>query len=279
VRRLASGCGRLESVIAGPPLRAVQVPGAVQKLAAGRPVRAVWQNELGGLTFQIGTGPERWFVKWVPAGSDIDLSREAERLAWTARWTPVPRLLDQGADRDGSWIISAGLDGESAVSARWIAEPARAVEGIGRGLRALHDALPVDLCPFSWSTDQRVADARRRAAIGQLDPRRWHPQHQHLTIEEALDIVAEPPPIDRLVVCHGDACAPNTLLDDDGGCIGHVDLGSLGTGDRWADLGVATWSTQWNFGPGWEQRLLDSYGISPDEARTRYYRLLWDLGP
>jgi kanamycin kinase len=92
-------------------------------------------------------------------------------------------------------------------------------------------------------------------------------------------MIAEPPPIDRLVVCHGDACAPNTLLGDDGDCAGHVDLGMLGTGDRWADLAVATWSTHWNYGPGWEQRLLEAYGVSPDEARTRYYRLLWDLGP
>jgi kanamycin kinase len=231
------------------------------------------------MTFEIGTGPsERWFVKWAPTGSDIDLDREAERLTWAVRWTPVPRLLDQGSDPDGRWIVTAGLQGESAVSARWKAEPATAVEGIGRGLRALHDALPIHACPFSWSADQRVTDARHRAATGQLDRRRWHPEHQHLHIEEALQIIAEAPPIDRLVVCHGDACAPNTLLDENGDCTGHVDLGDLGTGDRWADLAVATWSTHWNFGSGWEQRLLDAYGASPDETRTRYYRLLWDLG-
>jgi kanamycin kinase len=28
------------------------------------------------------------------------------------------------------------------------------------------------------------------------------------------------PLIDRLVVCHGDACAPNTLINDDGRCCG-----------------------------------------------------------
>jgi len=79
------------------------------------------------------------------------------------------------------------------------------------------------------------------------------------------------------VVCHGDACAPNTLLTVDGHWSGHVDLGLLGTADRWADLAVATWSTEWNYGPGWEQLLLDTYGIAPDPERARYYRLLWDL--
>jgi kanamycin kinase len=42
---------------------------------------------------------------------------------------------------------------------------------------------------------------------------------------------------------------------------------------------VATWSTQWNYGPGWEDTLLAAYGVEADPGRTRYYRLLWDLGP
>ena len=43
--------------------------------------------------------------------------------------------------------------------------------------------------------------------------------------------------------------------------------------------GLATWSTTWNYGPGWEDFLLDAYGVDPDAHRMRYYRLLWDLGP
>lgn len=112
-----------------------------------------------------------------------------------------------------------------------------------------------------------------------MDPSRWHPEHGALSVDQALDLVGVMPPIDRLVVCHGDACAPNTLLTGDGLWSGHVDLGALGTGDRWADLAVATWSTEWNYGPGWEESLLAAYGVEPDVHRTQYYRLLWDLGP
>jgi kanamycin kinase len=90
--------------------------------------------------------------------------------------------------------------------------------------------------------------------------------------------LADPPPIDLLVVCHGDACAPNTLIDDEGNCSGHVDLGALGVADRWADLAIATWSVNWNYGPGWEGALLNAYGVAPDPERSRYYRLLWDIG-
>ncbi|MGH3781128.1 MAG: hypothetical protein ACRDRO_11015 [Pseudonocardiaceae bacterium] len=59
----------------------------------------------------------------------------------------------------------------------------------------------------------------------------------------------------------------------------HVDLGALGVADRWADLAVATWRTEWNYGPGWDTPPLAAYGVDPDPARAAYYRLLWDLDP
>jgi kanamycin kinase len=84
-------------------------------------------------------------------------------------------------------------------------------------------------------------------------------------------------PHEDLVVCHGDACAPNTLLDDNGEWRAHVDLGGLGVGDRWADLAVMAWSTEWNYGTGWVMTVYDAYGVEPDEEKIRYYRLLWTL--
>ncbi|MFJ1704916.1 phosphotransferase [Kitasatospora sp. NPDC088346] len=108
-----------------------------------------------------------------------------------------------------------------------------------------------------------------RGATGTRRGRRAQDLQHFGTVERALGALTDIPPVDRLVVCHGDACAPNTLLGDDGTCTGHV--------DRWADLAVATWSTRWNYGPGWEEPLLEAYGVEPDPERTTYYRLLWEL--
>lgn len=268
---------KVTAITSGPPASAITVPAAVAAVAAGRPLSPVWVNEVGGITFELGAGPDRCFVKWAPAGSCLDLAAEAERMAWAGQFHPVPLVLGCGADAAGSWLVTTALPGASAVSRRWLAEPAVAVRAIGEGLRALHEALPVAACPFSWSAEDRVADARRQAAAGRLDPAAWGEPHRRLGIDAALSLAAEIPPVDQMVVCHGDACAPNTLIGADGRWCGHVDLGLLGTGDRWADLAVATWSTQWNYGPGWERHLLDAYGIDRDSDRTRYYRLLWDL--
>jgi aminoglycoside phosphotransferase len=254
-------------------------PPSVIAIAAGRPLRLAWCNELGGLTFEIGAGRERCFVKWMPATAPVDLGAERARLAWAAAFVSVPVVLDHGSDGDGAWMLTRALPGDNAVAERWRSEPATAVAAIGSGLRAFHDALPVAACPFSWSIERRLADIRRRAEGGRIRPEAWHPLHGDLTIDSALALLAKPPPVDQLVVCHGDTCAPNTLIDEGGRCCGHVDLGALGVADRWADLAIATWSTQWNYGPGWEGALLDAYGALPDQERTRYYRLLWDLGP
>jgi kanamycin kinase len=254
------------SDLAGAPAADVVVPAVVVRLARGETVAPVWENAVGGLTFRLGEGAQARYVKWAPAtprAAELDLAAEAVRLAWAAPFTPVPRVLDAGTDDDGAtWLVTAALAGESAVSDRWRADPRTAVRAIGEGLRALHDALPVASCPFDWGVASRIERGRSRP---DADP-------------ALLDrLVADVPEPDRLVVCHGDACAPNTLVSDDGRWSAHVDLGTLGVADRWADLAVATWSTQWNYGDGFEGELLDAYGIEPDAERTDFYRRLWDV--
>jgi kanamycin kinase len=84
------------------------------------------------------------------------------------------------------------------------------------------------------------------------------------------------PASESLVVCHGDYCLPNVLLEG-GDVAGFVDLGELGVADRWWDLAVATWSLAWNLGGGHEALFLAEYGAEPDPARMAFYRLLYDV--
>jgi kanamycin kinase len=196
-----------------------------------------WVNEVGGITFDAGDR----FIKWNPRSTGITLDDEIVRLEWAGRWHPVPRVLEVGADAAGEWMVTAAIAGTSAIRC----EPAVAAREIGVGLRLLHDSVPVDECPWDWSAEARGG--------------------------------TDVPPIDLLVVCSGDACAPNTLLRD-GAFVATVDLGELGVADRWADLAVASMSLGWNFGPGFEQHFFAGYGIEPDEVRLAYYRDLWNAG-
>jgi kanamycin kinase len=236
------------------PADAVEPPDRVRALAGGATVELVWINEIGGLTFRTD---DRRFIKFGPRNAETSFAGEAARLDWAGRFTTVPRVRGRGGDKTHEWLVTDALDGSGAVAPRWLAQPATAVRAVGEGLRALHEKLPAAECPFDWSVPSRIANAAVRG-IRLPDP------------------LHDPPPVDRLVVCHGDACCPNTLIGDRGRWTGHVDLGALGVADRWADIAVAAMSTEWNYGPGWEGALIDAYGIVPDEDRLAYYRELWN---
>ncbi len=237
------------------PATDLPVPARVRELAAGAVLTPVWRNELGGVTFRAEGDGVR-FLKFGPRNAETSMANEAERLRWAGQYTPVPRVVEIGGDAAHEWLVTEGMPGLSAVDPRWIDEPATAVRAVGRGLRALHEALPVAACPFRWDVPSRLAKAAARG------------------IQVPADLRSAPP-VDRLVVCHGDACAPNTLLSDAGEWAAHVDLGALGVGDRWADIAVAALSTEWNYGPGWQHALVDAYGARWDAERIDYYQRLW----
>ena len=79
------------------------------------------------------------------------------------------------------------------------------------------------------------------------------------------------------MLVHGDACAPNTIIDAVGRWVGHVDLGAVAVADRWADLAVASMSLEWNYGPGHEAAFFAAYGIEPDPVRIEHYGRSWHL--
>lgn len=222
---------------------------AVASLAArlrpGIAPEPLWRNQLGGLNVALGDA----VLKHVPAQVVRDHAREptpleeAERLAWVGDRHPVPRVLDAGADDDGQWLLTARIDATTAVAERWRAEPLATVRALGDALRRLHDALPVDGCP-------------------------WRPP----------DALLADVPTHDLVVSHGDACAPNTVLDDAGRFAAHVDLGALVVADRYLDLAVGLQSLEWTYGPGWEGEYLASYGQGADPERLAHWRAWWNAG-
>lgn len=227
-------------------MRGLEMPRVALALAGDRKPELVWRNELDGLTFRIGDR----YLKWNPPSTGVDLERERVRLEWLSARHPAPRVVDYGTDGDAQWLLTEALPGDPAVGDKWRARRPEAIRAIAAGLRALH-AVSVDDFPAEWAAEVWVG--RQPAPLG---PR---------------------PPIDAPVLVHGDACAPNTLISDDGAWTGNVDFGDLAVGDLWADLAVASLSLDWNFGEGHQSELFDAYGIDPDEDRIRYYRALWHL--
>ena len=159
------------------------------------------------------------------------------------RLHPGARVLGRGRRLAAHRRAARAVGRRPAVGGR---DPRTAARAIGAGLRMLHDApARSTTCPFgppAWVTDAR-----------------------HPTTE--------------LVVCHGDACAPNTLIDDDGQCCGHVDLGDLGVADRWADLAVASCRCRGTTGGDWQDELLRRLrGRAGSGAHRATTDASWDAG-
>lgn len=220
------------------------IPPVVHEAARGQTPELVWRNDLGGLTFRAGDR----FIKWNPRSTAIDLARERDRLRWIASRHPAPEVIGWGEDDTAQWMVTAALPGGCAVGDRWRARRPEAIRAIAVGIKAVH-AVPIDDFPAAWTS--QVWASRRPDRLGPA------------------------PHVEQPVLVHGDACAPNTLINEVGEWVGHVDFGDLCVGDRWADLAIASLSLDWNFGEGHQEELFEAYGIQPDPARIRYYRDLW----
>ena len=227
-------------------LDGLEVPRIARTLAGGREPELVWRNDLDGLTFRIGDH----FLKWNPRSTGVDLDLERVRLEWISVRHPAPRVADHGTDGDAQWLLTEALPGSSAVGDQWRARRPEAIRAIATGLRAIH-AIPIHDVPDAWTAQVWVG--RQPPSLGSR------------------------PPLDAPVLVHGDACAPNTLISDEGVWTGNVDFGDLAVGDRWADLAIASLSLDWNFGEGHQPEFFDAYGIVPDVDRIAYYRALWEL--
>ena len=208
----------------------------------------------------------------VSADPRHDLVGEGERLTWLrAHGIPAAEVLDC---RPG-FLLTAEIPGRSAAE-DWPAERRPAVmDALAAVTRALH-ALPVNECPF----DRRLAVAVPTALAADLDGAVLDAERSGWSRDRLVaELLATRPDEEDPVVCHGDLCLPNVLLDPETAQVtGVVDVGRLGVADRWADLAVATRSITSDlnpqFGPADADRYLARYGIAPDQKKIDFYRLL-----
>ncbi|MEO3755081.1 APH(3') family aminoglycoside O-phosphotransferase [Streptomyces sp. B6B3] len=207
----------------------------------------------------------------------LDLVAEGERLEWLRRHgIPAAEVLDC---RPGL-LVTAELPGWSAA-APWPAEARpRVVDALADLTRALH-ALPIADCPFDRRLAVTIPEALATGPdLDDLDAERQGWTRERLVAELLATRPSEREEERDLVVCHGDLCVPNVILDPETCRVsGVLDTGRLGVADRWLDLAIATRSLAGDLNPQYggqaaADRYLTRYGVDPDPARITFYRLL-----
>jgi kanamycin kinase len=257
----------------------VDIPPAIAPYVRGWAAEQAWASAPGALTWRM-TSPagQVRYLKTRAVTAAVPLPAEAARTRWAlAAGLPVPAVVATCQNDGTDWLLTEGLPGERASAPELRAEPERLVALLASALRTFHQT-PVADCPFRFGPAEAMADAARRVRAGLVRPEDMHSEHAHLSPVAALAEAARlrPGREPDLVVCHGDYCLPNVLIDA-GRVTGFVDLGELAVADRWYDLAAATWSVTWNLGPGWEDLFLASYGVTADSEAIAFYRLIYDL--
>lgn len=210
-------------------------------------------------------------------GRHPSLRAEYERMIWAAAYLPVPTVVALEESDAATILVTEALAGLDATQPAWRSDLPALTRALGGGLRRFHDAVGEEWCPFRFDVDQAVAHVEDRVRRADIQATGFHAEHARHTPATALaELVALAPAEEDLVVCHGDFCPPNALLED-WRVTGYVDLGELSVSDRWSDIAVGAWSVGWNFGPALEPLFYESYGIEPDPDRIRFFRLLYDL--
>lgn len=223
------------------------------------------------------------YAKLAPPSLAAALRDEKLRNEWAAaQGLPVPAVLAWNESAYGACLATKALPGVAASELTAL-QLLQAWPSIAAQLRRLH-AVPAESCPFARPLSalyQRAVDVVGRGAVNpdflaveDLD----RPPAQLLarvSAELPLRLAQEQ---QERVVCHGDACLPNVLVDADTlQCTGLIDLGRLGLADPYVDFSLllANAGEHWA-APGQAETaralLFDTHGISePDAGRLGFY--------
>ncbi|MFF8345194.1 phosphotransferase [Cellulosimicrobium funkei] len=219
-------------------------------------------------------------AKVVGPDQAADLADERDRALWAAgRGIVVPEVLAWEDTGEQTVLVTRTVPGVPADTVR-PDQVDRAWTSVLAAARTLHDLAVAD-CPFDRSLDAMVALARDVVDGGRVHPEFLRPEQESRDPADLLaDLIAELPwrreqQAADLVVCHGDLCLPNVLLDPETLELrGFVDVGRLGVADRHADLSLLLANAQdtWpEHARALEESLAPRYGSPVDPGRLRFH--------
>ncbi|EJA3280421.1 TPA: APH(3'') family aminoglycoside O-phosphotransferase [Pseudomonas aeruginosa] len=241
----------------------------------------VQTGESGDLVFRRDDGLA--YVKLAPAACSVNLAGERDRLLWLReRGITSPEVIDWHETEEGVRLTMTTVPGVPAADLTG-ADLLKAWPSMARQLGILHE-LAVSECPYDRGLllmFDRAVDVVARGAVnpGFLSSKdKDVPACQLLAhITDELPVRLDQEAAER-VVCHGDACTPNFIVDPRSlQCTGLIDVGRLGKADRYADLAlmIANAGENWTTLAQAERAfgiLFETLGISaPDRDRLAFY--------
>jgi streptomycin 3"-kinase len=244
------------------------------------PWEAVAGGESGASVFV--DGPKRRYAKVVSSEKLAELADERDRSVWlTETDIPCAGVLDWRESPAGACLVTGAVAG---VPASELGAPdlLQAWPSVVRMLRDLHGIDPAG-CPFDRGLEHMLSLAEATVAEGRVVVeflpvalQRTPPARILEQIEAELPMRLAQERAD-LVVCHGDLCLPNILVDPTTGrAEGLIDLGRLGRADPYGDIALlfATARDSWSdeaMARRAEEEFAEVYGAVLDPDRVDFY--------
>ena len=187
------------------------------------------------------------------------LEKEAQMTGYfhaKALGPEVLQYITEGRD----WLLTAAVDGEDCLHARYLADPQRLCDTLACELRRLHET-GFTSCPVPDRTADYLAFAEKKYREGTYDSSHFPDSFGYSSAREAYAVLsAGKDALQSRVLLHGDYCLPNVILKD-WALSGFIDVGCGGVGDRHIDLFWGVWSLEFNLKTGrYRGRFLDAYG-------------------
>jgi aminoglycoside 3'-phosphotransferase-2 len=235
-------------------------------------------SESGDLVFRVEGAPALFAKIGDPERriSCAEMAREVAALGWLVGRAVAARLVWSGEVAGRPAMITEALEGVALYALALDAAEAGAIAALG-ALARLH-ALPVASCPFDERLEVKLAEARLRVRLGEVEIDRLEPQNAAVSPGAILaELEAHRPASEDLVVTHGDASWPNFILGPDGE-VALIDLGRFGVADRHQDLALFVRSARRNFPQlDIEALLARHYPVVASPESLAYYRQLDEL--
>ena len=243
-----------------------------------------WEPVVGGESgaFVFVDRRRRRYAKVVSSARLAELAGERDRSVWlNQRDIPCAAVLDWRESDAGACLVTRAVGG---LPASELKAPAlrRAWRPVVQMLRDLH-GLVTDRCPFDRGLGHMMSLAEASVAEDRVVVEFLPAALQHTPPPRILEQIKAELPMRLaqehagLVVCHGDLCLPNILVEPATGEVeGLIDLGRLGRADPYGDISLllatarGTWSDE-EVARRAEEEFARVYGTELDPDRLDFY--------
>lgn len=239
-------------------------------------IKEVVENQVGcsgdGVYFLQGEN-QNYYAK---VSRNEEILNEVKAYRYLDGKLNVPKVFEFEKREDQYFLLMSEIKGQMLYELLKEDIPST-INLYATSLKKIHD-LPIEDYPLHRDLKNMLEIAKNH--IAHIDINDLEEITQKRGLEETYQRLVELTPQERdLVICHGDFCMPNVLVDKK---VGYIDLGRSGIDDRYQDIALALRSLKSNieminkpYRKEYTTLFLNTYGINQlDERKCEFYFLL-----